>query len=230
MTDTISIPYLFLVLGIAPTFGVLSWTYLRQNKRLPRKPKRYSLVIWAQIYLLLFTLGAAHAERIKLFPRKLPSGAAWILGSALLVALLMGVRHQWIRLDKDGRSRLGILLPLTQRELRWWIAVSVLAGVWEECAYRGAAYQLLLLLSHSVRVSLTACVITFAVAHLYQGWKSAFVIGILGLLSHFAVFLTGGLYLSISVHTIYDVLIGWSAVRFLGESNANKTGTPAVDE
>ena len=67
--------------------------------------------------------------------------------------------------------------------------------------------------------ALVTCVIAFAAAHLYQGWKAAAGIGLLGLLSHLAVFLTGGLYLSIVVHAAYDLLIGWLVMRLLLRDN-----------
>jgi membrane protease YdiL (CAAX protease family) len=42
---------------------------------------------------------------------------------------------------------------------------------------------------------------------------------LLGLLSHLAVFLTGGLYLSIVLHAVYDLLVGCVAMRQLSKGD-----------
>ncbi len=99
--------------------------------------------------------------------------------------------------------------------------IAVLAGVGEECAYRGVAYVLLVDLLGSAWLSLTICTLAFALAHIYQGWKSSLEVGALSLLSQLAVFLTGSLYLSIAVHAAYDTLLGWLVMRFFLDAKLN---------
>lgn len=212
--DTIAFPYLFCVLGLLPAIGVISLDYVRRNKP-PTKKKGYSLAILFQTWLLVSTLVAAAAEKIVLFPRKVPSPTAWICGAIFIAVVLAWIKFRWHRVGREARQRLRLFLPETQRDFLFWVPVSLLAGVAEECAYRGAAYNLLLMMTQSTRFALVACVIAFAVAHLYQGWTSAVKIGLLGFLSHIAVFLTGGLYLSIVVHATYDLLVGWLLMRLL---------------
>jgi membrane protease YdiL (CAAX protease family) len=212
--DTIAVPYLFWVLGLLPAFGVISLHYVPKNKR-PRKKKGYLIGTLLLAVLFVFTLAAAEAEKIVLFPSKAPSAMAWTCGAVFLAAVLGWLKFRWPSVSPERRERLRQLLPETHREFLLWIPVSLLAGISEECACRRTAFELLVLIAGSARFALAACVICFAAAHLYQGWKAAAGIGLLGLLSHLAVFLTGGLYLSIVVHAVYDLLVGWVAMRQL---------------
>ena len=100
-------------------------------------------------------------------------------------------------------------------EFRSWVLVSLLAGIGEECAYRGTALNLLTLMGLPRWDAVFGCTIAFAVSHLYQGWKSVVRLGVFALLSHLAVFVTGSLYLSITVHVIYDLLVGWLFMRLV---------------
>jgi len=212
--DTVGLPFLFTVLVLTPGLGILSWHYLRKNKIFP-KEKRYSLYIAAQVWLLILALAAAAAEKISLFPARLPSSRAWIFGAIFLSVIVAQLRFGWRRMEESAKQRFRLFLPETQKEFWYWVPVSVVAGAGEECAYRGAAYALLVLITRSDWKALVLCVLAFALAHLGQGWKSAAKIGIFGLLSHVAVFLTGSLYLSIAVHIAYDLLVGWLVVRLL---------------
>ncbi len=220
--DTIAIPYLFFVVGVLPALGFFSWDYLRSHKTGPKK-KRYSRAIFMQVWLLAFTLVAAKAENINLLPTKPPSASASISGLLFLIILLVRVRLSLQRLDDKTKGRLALFLPETQREFWFWVPISLLAGAGEECAYRGVAYRLLVLVSQSARFALLVCVVAFAVAHLYQGWKSAITLGVLGFASHVAVFVTGSLFLSIAVHAIYDLSLGWFAVRSLSAEGLERT-------
>jgi membrane protease YdiL (CAAX protease family) len=216
--DTIALPYLFCVLGLLPAIGVISLDHVQRNKP-PNKKKRYSIAILFQTGLLVFTVAAAGAEKIVLFPPQVPSPRAWICGAVFIAAVLAWLKFRWRSIGPEGKQRLRLFLPETRRDFLLWIPVSLLAGIAEECAYRRTAFDLLVLIAGSPRFALVACVIAFAAAHLYQGWKAAAGIGLLGLLSHLAVFLTGGLYLSIVVHAAYDLLIGWLVMRLLLRDN-----------
>ena len=212
--DTIAFPYLYWVLGVLPAFGVFSLSYTRRNKATAKK-KRYLTLIFFLAGLLVFTFAAAQAEKIVLFPPQAPSPTAWICGAVFIAAVLACLKFRWTSIGPERRERLHLYLPETQRDFLLWIPVSLLAGVAEECAYRRTAFDLLVLIAGSPRFALVTCVIAFAAAHLYQGWKAAAEIGLLGLFSHIAVFLTGSLYLSIVVHAVYDLLVGWFVMRQL---------------
>jgi len=218
--DTITIPYLFSVLCLAPALGVLAWHYLRRNDSVS-KNKRYASGIALQVWLFVFTIAAAAAQKIDLFPAKPPSITAWLCGAGFLSVLLVRIRWTWYRVDQSAKQRLRLFLPETPREFLAWVPVAIMAGLAEECAYRGAAYNLLRLMGVTTFYAVGACTIAFAVCHLYQGWRAAAKIGILALASQAAVFLTGSLYLSIAVHAAYDLLVPWLVMQLLSR---DKTG------
>jgi membrane protease YdiL (CAAX protease family) len=214
--DTIALPYLYWVLGFLPALGVFSLHYTRKGKP-TAKTKRYSMGILSLAGLLVFTLAAAQAEKIVLFPPKAPSSTAWICGAVFIAAISARIKFRWPSIGPERKERLRLYLPETPREFLLWIPVSLLAGIAEECAYRRTAFDLLVLIAGSPRFALVTCVVAFAVCHLYQGWRAAAEIGLLGFLSHIAVFLTGSLYLSIVVHAVYDLLVGWVVMRQLSK-------------
>jgi membrane protease YdiL (CAAX protease family) len=216
--DTIAIPYLFSVLCLAPALGVFAWDYLRRNKTVP-KNKRYTSGIALQAWLFVFTMAAASAEKIDLFSTSLPSLKAWVCGAVFLVTVLLWARFTWARVDQSAKQRLRIFLPETPKEFLAWVPVAIMAGLAEECAYRGAAYDLLRLMGVTSFYAVGACTIAFAVCHLYQGWRATVKIGILGLVSQAAVFLTGSLYVSIAVHAAYDLLIVWLVMQLLSRDS-----------
>ncbi len=212
--DSIAIPFLLYVLLFLPGVGIYSWHYLqKKNPALPKK-KGYRLAVRAQIWLLVLTLVAAAAHKIILFPPRQPSVRAWLAGAVFLCAMQLRVGFQWRFIEESAKDRMRRLLPEDPVEFWYWVPVGVLAGVGEECAYRGVAYLLLVDLLRSAWLSLAICTVAFAVAHVYQGWKSSLETGVLGFISQIAVFLTGSLYLSIAVHAAYNVLLGWLVMRF----------------
>ena len=108
-----------------------------------------------------------------------------------------------------------MILPENQSELRYWILISVLAGVCEEYAYRGVAYAALSEIIGSPVISVVVCVVAFGIAHVIQGWRGALGASLLALLFHFMVFITQGLYLAITFHILYDLIVGFSGMRAL---------------
>src|SRR5262249_26231186 len=189
-----------LVLGFLPAMGILSWYRLKRGKSLPPKKRRLRAMIIMQVTLLLWTLSVATHERVLLFPPDLPSASYWLAGMGWIFLLLFSIRRKWPTMDAARRQRLTLVLPENQGELFYWVWVSLLAGLTEECAYRGLAYALLWRMTNSAAISLAVCVVAFAVAHMTQGWRAALAVGIIGLVLHFAVFVTGSLYLAIGMH------------------------------
>jgi membrane protease YdiL (CAAX protease family) len=144
---------------------------------------------------------------------------AWLSGAIFISVVLLRVRFTWPRVSEAAKQRLRIIIPETDREFLAWVPVAIMAGVAEECAYRGAAYFLLRAMGVTVFYAVASCTIAFGVCHLYQGWRATVEVGIMGLLSQIAVFLTGGLYLSIAVHAVYDLLVVWLAMRLLSRDH-----------
>src|SRR4029077_13761844 len=83
----------------------------------------------------------------------------------------------------------------------------------EECAFRGMASLGLREVTGLAALSMSLCVLAFAIAHIMQGWRGVLGTGVIALLMHGIVYLTQGLYLAIAVHAAYDLVVGTIAVR-----------------
>ncbi|HUM05390.1 MAG TPA: CPBP family intramembrane glutamic endopeptidase [Terriglobales bacterium] len=116
-------------------------------------------------------------------------------------------KAQELRASLDGK--LGVLLPDTKDEHRWFVAVSVGAGISEELAYRGFLFyyfSLLLPWLNSIEVVLLTSVV-FGMGHLYQGWRGILKTGIGGLILAGLYLLSGSLLLPMLVHAAMDLQV-----------------------
>lgn len=211
--DSITTPYLLYVLLLMPALGVVSYFRLKSGKPLPPKNRRYAAMIAMQVFLVGFSLTVARQNRLDLFGRNGPAVWSW-LGAALYLGFIaLRLNAAWPRLSAERKQRARLLLPETPREMRYWVPISLLAGLSEECAFRGAAYIILQEVTGSAALSVSVCVLSFAVAHLLQGWRGVLGTGLIALLMHGLVYLTQGLYLAIALHVAYDLIVGATALR-----------------
>jgi membrane protease YdiL (CAAX protease family) len=101
--------------------------------------------------------------------------------------------------------------------MRLWVGVAALAGISEELAYRGLAYQLLRGMGLNIALVLLVCVATFGIGHMTQGWRGVLGTSMLALVFHGLVFLTNSLYLAIALHAGYNLIVGVIAMPILSE-------------
>jgi membrane protease YdiL (CAAX protease family) len=199
---------LVLILVAMPALGIASYIRLKSGRPLPPKNRRYLATIYVEVILLFAAFFAAQEQGVTLFGPELPGLTAMVAAAAFVAMLLTRVVQSWPRLKPERKRRLRLVLPENGDDLKYWVWVSLLAGIAEECAYRGAAYALLQRWTRSSAAALTLCVVSFALAHMMQGIRSAVGVGIFGLVFHMVVFLTGGLYLAIAMHVVYDFALG----------------------
>jgi len=140
-------------------------------------------------------------------------GAA-LVGLLLRSALRARTKAQKLRAKLD--DKVGVMLPNTVEEHRWFALVSVGAGISEELAYRGFLFYYLGLYIHLPHFSMAAVAIltsfVFGMAHLYQGWQGVLKTGAGGLILAGLYVLTGSLFLPMLVHAAMDLqvpLIFW---------------------
>lgn len=205
-----------------------------------RAPVRGS-VLCATVLIIGWLLDRSTGDVDLRWPR-----GGWGLGmvAGFLVAFaagtVLGVRQ--VR-SPHGRAfveaQLGgarLLLPTTERERRWSVAIALSAGVWEELAYRG-------LLAEVVRTVfptwpwLPVALVTgavFGLAHLYQGPRGVVLTGLLGVALGSIVASTGSLLPAMVVHALIDLrsltIIGWELRRYepTPARAASTTGSPAA--
>jgi len=129
--------------------------------------------------------------------------------------LLFGADAAWRARYARATRHFRYFLPVTPQERRWWLLVSLTAGICEELLFRGYLLQLLNgRMAGGVALQLTAAWLlssaAFGFGHFYQGIKgalgAAFGGAVLGLLA----ILTGNLLLPIVVHALVDASALWT--------------------
>jgi membrane protease YdiL (CAAX protease family) len=213
--DTITIPFLLWVLVLMPVLGILSWRRLRSGKPPRPKERRHRAMIVLQVLLLAITSLAAKQNNFSLFGPAWPPAWTWVAAAAYLLVLSLRIRVGWRKLSEELKQRARLTLPENPAEMRYWILISLLAGITEEYAYRGVAYSVLSRITGAPGTSLLICLFAFGVAHMMQGWRGVRGAVALGALFHCIVFLTQSLYLVIAFHAAYDLVIGILGMRAL---------------
>jgi uncharacterized protein len=74
------------------------------------------------------------------------------------------------------------LLPRSALEVALWIVLSVTAGICEETIFRGYLQRQLRVMTGSTPAGMLLAAAAFGIAHVYQGWRMAIVIGFYGLM------------------------------------------------
>jgi membrane protease YdiL (CAAX protease family) len=213
--DTITIPFLLWVLVFMPALGVLSWRRVNSGKPLLPKERRYRAMIVLQVLLLVLTSLAAKQSNFSLFGPAWPPAWTWAAAAAYLLFIASRIRVGWRKLTEERKQRARLTLPQNPAEMRYWIPISLLAGVTEEYAYRGVAFSVLSRITGSPGIALVVCVLSFGIAHIMQGWHATLGIVLLAILFHIVVLLTQSLYLVIAFHAAYDLVIGVLGMRVL---------------
>jgi membrane protease YdiL (CAAX protease family) len=81
----------------------------------------------------------------------------------------------------DNRA-VNFLLPHGSYEMAMWVALSISAGICEEAIYRGYLQRQFTALTKNVPAGIVISGAAFGLAHSYQGWRLALVIGLEGML------------------------------------------------
>lgn len=148
--------------------------------------------------------------------------ALGLIGMAVAFGLqqLIAVR----RLDAAQLDRLRprvasleFLMPHTQAEYRWFVLLSLTAGVCEELLYRG--YLTWLVAAYvGLPAGIAIAVIAFGVAHAYQGLAGILKTGIVGLVMSLIVVSGGSLVPAMLMHFLVDYAAGTLGIKVYGET------------
>jgi membrane protease YdiL (CAAX protease family) len=178
-------------------------------------------MILTQWLLVFVTLEVAKTNGTALFAGDWPAGWIWVVSLLYLGLIALRLNSAWGRMSTDRKQRARLLLPERPRQMWYWLPVALLAGLSEECAFRGMAYLALREIIGSASISVAICVVAFALAHRIQGWRGVLGTGLIAIVMHGLVFMTQGLYLAIALHAAYDVVIGVIALRhFMRDDSA----------
>ena len=233
----------FLTLAVLlPLFGWLGVRRLRRNieaglpyTRRIRDYRNNMLVLWsvcsATLCLWLWqlrdwsTLGLAA-----------PTGAYGQLAVAAALALfVVGYSYRTLALVRssadaaasvtESTRRFSFALPHSHRDLRWFYALSITAGITEEVLYRGF---LLAYLSAYMPVfgAVVLSSLLFAGGHAYQGLRGVVQVFILAMAFSAMYVLSGSLIVPIVAH----VLVDWFSGRAVYIAYNNRDAESAAPE
>ena len=209
-----SVGWLFVVfVTLAVPYAVLrSRDGLLVMARVPMS-ERFWVMMAPQLILGVIAAGTGLVTGLDLFPSRMPSATAWLLGGAFLVCVVTLMRPSWRLTLEDPSPAWRLFTPVTLSERWMWIALSLAAGVCEELVWRGVLPSLVAALTGSVPAAITISVFSFAVAHAIQGLRSVLAIASIAAAFHALVALSGSLYVAMAVHFAYDVVAGFTYAR-----------------
>lgn len=147
---------------------------------------------------------AAHRASLDATVALVCMGFLAVVGQGLLCASSAARR----RAAAPAFARLAYMLPVSPRERRWWIVLSLTAGICEELLYRGYLFHFIDAALGLVPAWLLSAA-AFGVAHLYQGWRGIVPATLAGLLFGLLAVGTGSLALPIVVHVLVDLQVLW---------------------
>jgi len=130
--------------------------------------------------------------------RDLGLGIALMLVSMILISVVGSLLH-----DNSNQS-IQFLLPQSSLELVLWVVLSTVAGICEEAVYRGYFQRQFAALSRSVPAGILLSGAAFGAAHLYQGWRRAIPIAVMGALFGFFAQWRGTVRPGMFAHVIQD--------------------------
>jgi uncharacterized protein len=183
----------------------------------------------AQWALVAATLAIwLHADRdLSTLGFSIPQGTrAWLVAGLCLAicGFFVNQLHE-LRAPDANLSELGPqlepvkdLMPQSEREVRWFVAVSCTAGICEEILFRGylIAYLTTVLPGSSPWLAVVIGGASFGFAHFYQGPSGIVKTGIVGLLMGAFYVLGGSLLPLMILHAVVDItggLIGYHYFR-----------------
>ncbi|WP_338501432.1 CPBP family intramembrane glutamic endopeptidase [Sphingomonas kaistensis] len=133
-----------------------------------------------------------------------------MLGMALGMTLgLVVTFYIWRARLRAARRPIGdieALLPRTRREVLAAIPLSINAGISEEIFFRAALPMLAFVATGSVPLSFAISIVSFGIAHWYQGFKGVLATTAMGALFAYLYLSSGSLLKPILIHILIDLV------------------------
>lgn len=192
--------------------------------------------LWAAAAIAIWTLYARPWPDLGL---SLPQGwrLALSIGYAIAATAFLALQLWSVaRLSPEQRAAarptlgaVALVLPHTAAEHRWFLAVSVTAGVCEELLWRGYLPWFFAPWLGNVG-AMVAMVLVFGIAHIYQGWQGAFKAILVGAVMVAIVLSTGSLLPAMVAHTLTDIGGGTVGYWLLREATVPAPAPAAVPQ
>jgi hypothetical protein len=148
------------------------------------------------------------------------SVAAGAVALALGLPLLSG---RFEATNPATRERVRHVAPRSPADLATFYLMSLTAAFSEQLAYRGVLFVLLSAVTASWLAAALIAAAAFGAAHVFQGWRSAGIVALVGLRDQIVVGLTGTLAVAMIIHALHDIIAGTvmrSRARLLEQEGA----------
>lgn len=215
--------FLLWIFVIAPVLAVLAWVKLRSGK--PLRPKVWRFQVGCLVLVIEGALAfAAAASNSVSLSFRMPT-VYMLLGILIALLMVISIQRRWEKIDAEHRSRqLKLFGPGNSSEWYWSILIGLCAAIFEEIAYRGVLFGLLLRVLPTFTAAAVS-ILAFALAHVTQGIRGFTGVAIIGILFHVLLALTGSLTAGIVLHAVYD--IGLFTVMYRMSNRERATATAA---
>ena len=214
---------LFVLLAVLFPIRAVTFGYRKLDQAAEADVPRVRMWLYRQILALQWSLAALVVflwivlrrpwSAVGLHPA-LNWGLMGVLAGMVVVVLLAVLQQRGTRdpLEAHARVRQRVqhierMLPHDARELRWFSAVAVTAGICEELLYRG---YLLWYLQHWLPLApaIALAAIIFGVGHFYQGPRGVLLTTIVGAFMAGVYLVTGSLFAPMVLHALMDLYSG----------------------
>jgi membrane protease YdiL (CAAX protease family) len=225
--------FLLLLFAVQPIHGALAYRRYIARIEAGEPPNRVRLYVqtlvlqWmalAVLGLTWFLLGRPGAD----LGFVVPAGSNFSIGAAALVIVTAFLIYSWRGAasmndvarakHKASFGKLVHFLPHSNRDYRYFVGVSMTAGVVEEILYRGFAFWYLLQFI-PIWAAVIASAVIFGLGHSYQGVGGVVRVTLIGLAFGIFYVFTGSIWLPILAHAILDVLQGATILEILRKSD-----------
>jgi len=210
---------IFVLVPVIDTVGLLDMKPNPKDDASTVKCKGYAITIayfWGLVtpVFIMGIIGSISLADIG-FSRIAFGHNVWFTAIVIVLAISMVIYEFVLPLVRIKKTRAQIMndaeedideYPQTTKEKVLYSIQTLCSGICEETVYRGFLLFLLYRVFPEMPIYLIGLIafVSFAIGHLYQGWRNAVMIGLFGVLSMFLLIVTGSLIPSIAVHFFGD--------------------------
>jgi membrane protease YdiL (CAAX protease family) len=217
---------LFVMLAVLFPIRAATFGYRKLDQAPEADVPRVRMWLYRQIIAIQWSLAALVVLLWLVFRRPwsavgLQPAASWgligVVAGLLVVVVIAALQQRSAGDEAHARVRRRVqhierMLPHDARELRWFGAVAVTAGVCEELLYRG---YLIWYLQHWLPLALAVALaaIIFGAGHFYQGPRGMILTACVGAFLAVVYLVSGSLFAPMAIHALMDLYSGRTTYR-----------------
>ena len=221
--------FVMLLFVVQPIHG--AYTYRRYLARIEAGASSNRIRLYKQTLVLEWLALAVLATAWYLLGRPAsdlgfvaPQGKNFLIGVGILIVVTGILIYEWRsalaasdderKQQQDAFGTLLHFLPQTARDYRYFVGVSVTAGIVEEILYRGFAIWYLALFM-PIWAAIVGSAVMFGLGHSYQGAAGVVRVAAIGLVLGAFYWFTGSIWLAMLAHAILDIIQGATILAIL---------------